>query len=135
MRIAFDVHGVIDTYPKIICPMITLLKKMGNNICIVSGPEISSIEEDLEEMKFFDLCSEISRYIPMYSVVDFLKSSGVKTWEDDKGDIWADYQSWWDSKAKICQNHKIDFMIDDSEKYESAFELIDCTFIHIDELI
>jgi hypothetical protein len=114
--------------------MITLLKIMGNDICIVSGPTKLLIKEDLEKIKFFDKCSEISRFMSIYSVVDFLKESGVKTWEI-KGNVWADDQSWWDSKAKICKIKEIDIMIDDSEKYQSAFGLIDCKFIHIDELI
>ncbi len=134
MKIAFDVHGVIDTYPKIICPMITLLKIMGNNICIVSGPEESIIKEHLEKLKFFDICS-IGKWMSIYSVVDFLQESGVKTWRDKNGDVWADEQNWWDAKAKICKNHDIDYLIDDSEKYKSAFDLTNCGFIHIDELI
>ena len=136
MKIAFDVHGVIDTYPKIIYPMIRLLRKMENEICIVSGPEIFIIKEDLEKMKFFEMGLELDKWtLNIYSVVGFLKESGVKTWKDDKGNVWADDQSWWDSKAKICQKNEIDFMIDDSEKYESAFDLINCEFIHINELL
>jgi len=135
MKIAFDVHGVIDKYPEIICPMMALLRRMGNNVCIVSGPSEILIKKDLEKMKFFDICPEFTRWIYIHSVVDFLKKSGVKTWKDDKGDVWADDQSWWDSKAKICQKWEIDYIIDDSEKYQSAFDLIKCEFIHIDELI
>lgn len=135
MRIAFDVHGVIDKYPEIICPMMALLKKMGNKICILSGPTEILIKKDLEEMKFFDVCPGIPSWTNIYSVVEFLRESGVFTWKDDKGDVWADEQSWWDSKAKICQKWEIDYMIDDSEKYRSAFDLIDCEFIHINELI
>jgi hypothetical protein len=136
MRIAFDVHGVIDKYPKIIYPLIRFSQKMGNKICIVSGPELSIIKEDLEKIKFFDKGLELDNWtLRIYSVVDFLKKTGVKTWEDDKGDVWADDQSWWDSKAKICQKWEIDYMIDDSEKYRSAFDLTNCTFIHIDELL
>jgi len=135
MKVAFDLHGVIDTYPDIICPMITLLYKMGNKICVVSGPGEFLIREQLQKIDFFNKCPEVSRFIPIYSVVEFLINSGVHTWKDKNGDVWADDQNWWDSKAKICQKEKVDYIIDDSEKYKSAFELIDCKFIHIDELI
>lgn len=136
MKIAFDLHGVIDKYPKIIYPMIRLLQKMENEICIVSGPEIFMIKEDLEKIKFFDMELELDKWtLNIYSVVDFLIDSGVETWKDKNGNVWADDQSWWDSKAKICQKYKIDFMIDDSKKYESAFDLTDCKFIHISDLI
>ncbi len=133
MKIAFDVHGVIDAYPEIIYPMIKLLQKMGNEICIVSGPSKLLLFKELEKIKFYDIIK--NHEVEIYSVVDFLIDSGVKMWKDDKGNPWANEEDWWDSKAKICQKHEIDFIIDDSEKYRSAFDLIDCTFIHIDELI
>lgn len=134
-KIAFDVHGVIDKYPEIIYPMIKLLQKIGNQICIVSGPYIYLIKEDLERIKFFDSGLNINRFIPIYSVVDFLIDSGVKIWEDENGNTWTDEQNWWNSKAKICKINKIDFIIDDSEKYRSAFDLTNCKFIHINDLI
>lgn len=134
MKIAFDVHGVIDTYPEIIFPMIKLLREIGNKICVVSGPEELIIREHLEKLKFFDTCL-IAKWMPVYSVVDFLKNTGVHTWEDENGNVWADDQNWWDSKAKICKRENIDYIIDDSKKYKSAFELTTCKFIHIDELV
>jgi hypothetical protein len=135
MKIGFDLHGVIDTYPEIIYPMIKLLRKMENEICIVSGPSQSIIKTDLEKIKFSDIYPNIDKWTSIYSIVDFLKMSGVKTWEDENGNVWTDEQIWWDSKAKICQIYEIDFIIDDSEKYRSAFGLIKCKFIHINELI
>lgn len=134
MRIAFDVHGVIDTYSEIIYPMIKLLQKMDNEICIVSGPTKSMIKKDLEKLNFHNKTG-IGNFIHIYSVVDFLQYSGVKTWEDENGNTWTDDQNWWDSKAKICKMQTINVMIDDSEKYRSAFGLTNCKFIHINELI
>ena len=135
MKIAFDVHGVIDTYPEVIYPMIRMLTKMGNNICIVSGPSEDLIRKDLKRLNFPKEVFGFDRYTEIYSVVDFLRRNGIKTWKDDKGDVWADDQNWWDSKAKICQQWGIKYMIDDSGKYRSAFDLIDCNFIHINELL
>jgi len=51
MKIAFDVHGVIDTYPDIIYPMIKLLHKMRYKHCIVSGPGVFLIKKDLEKFE------------------------------------------------------------------------------------
>lgn len=134
MKIAFDVHGVIDKYPNTIYPMIILLHKMGNEICIISGPSKKLIQQDLEKLDFYNK-TRIGNWVEICSVVDFLKNTGVHTWEDKNGNVWADDQNWWDSKAKICKRDGIDYIIDDSEKYKSAFELIDCKFIHISELI
>jgi hypothetical protein len=133
-KIAFDVHGVIDTYPDIIYPIIILLHKLRIEICIVSGPSKKLIYQDLKKLDFFNK-SRLGKRIPIWSVVDFLKNSKVHTWKDENGNVWADDQNWWNSKAKICQKEKIDYLIDDSEKYKSAFDLIDCRFININELI
>ena len=134
MKIAFDVHGVIDTYPDIIYPMIKLLLKIGNEICIVSGPSKDLIHKDLQKLKFNDGIKNY-KHLVIYSVVDYLKIDGVKTWTDDKGDVWTDDQNWWNSKARICKTFDIDLIIDDSEKYRSAFKLIKCKFINVNELI
>jgi len=135
IKIAFDVHGVIDTYPEVIYPMIRMLTKIGNDVCIVSGPSKFLIKEDLKILNFSKEVFGFNRHIEIHSVVDFLKNNGVKTWKDDKGDVWTDDQNWWDSKAKICQRWGIKYMIDDSEKYRSAFDLTNCNFIHISELL
>ena len=131
MKIAFDLHGVIDTHPEIIYPMMFFTKTIGHDICIVSGPSAELIKNKLTKINFYKTFS----FITIYSVVDFLQESGVETWKDKNGDVWADDQNWWDAKAKICKYHDIDYIIDDSEKYKSAFELTSCGFIHIDELI
>ena len=134
MKIAFDVHGVIDTYPDIIYPMINLLYIMGNSVCIVSGPAHDLIKVDLEKLDFYNKLG-IGDNMLIYSVVDYLQESDIHTWKDKNDNVWADDESWWDSKAKICKRGNIDYIIDDSEKYKSAFGLTECKFIHISELI
>jgi len=130
-KIGFDLHGVIDTYPEMIYSMMVLIQRTGNQFCIVSGPRTVIIQRELANINFtFPVV-----HVDIYSVVDFLQNSGVKTWKDEKGDVWADEQNWWDAKAKISKKENIDYMIDDSEKYRSAFELTKCKFIHINELL
>jgi len=128
MRIAFDIHGVLDTYPDELKAMITMLKKIGQDVVIVSGPTIDEIWREIVKL-------EIWSGIAIYSVVDFLKEQGVEFTYDEKGTPWCDEETWWDSKARICRNYNIDCLIDDSYKYAPAFELIDAEFIHISEVV
>lgn len=132
MKIGFDLHGVIDKYPEMIHSIMAFLIRTRNSFCVVSGPSYQHIKNELMKIGFV---FPVVGYVDIYSVVDFLRESGVKTWQDENGDTWADEENWWDAKAKICQKENIDYMIDDSEKYRSAFELTKCKFIHINELL
>ncbi len=133
-RIAFDVHGVLDTYPEICMGIVKLLKNMDCTICCVSGPEKLQIQKELTELaeKGFD---EKILFENQYSVVDSLKHWGVKFEYDADNNPWCDEETWWDSKARICKQHNIDILIDDSWKYEAAFKLTDSKFIHISEFV
>ena len=127
VRIAFDIHGVIDTYPKILKPMISMLKATGQDVVIVSGPKSDEIWREMVKLGISG--------VPYYSVVDFLENQGVEFTYDSKSTPWCDEETWWDSKARICQHYDIDYLIDDSYKYEPAFKLIDAEFIHISEIM
>jgi len=127
MRIAFDIHGVLDTYPDELKAMIKMLKRTGQDAVIVSGPKGEEIWQEMVKLG-------VSR-VPYYSVVDFLEDQGVEFTYDLKDTPWCDEETWWDSKARICQHYNIDYLIDDSYKYAPAFELIDADFIHISEVV
>jgi hypothetical protein len=129
MRIAFDLHGVLDTYPKIFKPMLKMLKKINIIVYVISGPEVDNITAELKKLGYDDLVCYI------YSVVAELKEDGVNFTYDKNGDPWCDDETWWDAKAKICKKHKIDILVDDSIKYESAFDLIESTFIHVSKIV
>ena len=130
MKIGFDLHGVLDTYPEKCESMIKMLKKTGHTVCIVSGPIVEKINIELEKLGydkyyFSDKCS----------VVDFLTMRGVEFDLTDPDNPWCDEQVWWDAKARICKAYQIDYLIDDSLKYKPAFDLVDADFIHIDEIV
>lgn len=128
-RVAFDVHGVLDTYPEIIKPAIMLLDSCEIEVFVVSGPPCSVIEKELCQLGFEGLLGRC------FSVVDELKKWGVKFEYDEDGNPWCDEQIWWDAKARICQAKNINILIDDSWKYKPAFELTDCEYIHISEFL
>lgn len=131
MRVGFDIHGVLDTYPDILIPMIDGMKNAGIEICIVSGPPREEIIEELHHLGLFWRV-ELKN---VFSVVDFLKESGAEMWQDAKGDWWSSDEDWWSSKARICKENNIKVMIDDSIKYKPGFDDVAFTFVHISDII
>jgi hypothetical protein len=129
MKIAFDLHGVLDTYPETIKPMIKLLKECGHTIYVISGPETNNIRKELKRLGYDDLIYYVR------SVVGELKKDGVNFIFDKSGDPWCDDETWWDAKAKICKKYKIDILVDDSIKYQPAFDLIDSKFVHVSKFL
>ena len=127
-RIAFDLHGVLDTKPELYGPMIKVLKSAGHEIFILSGPKRIDVLEQLKKLPLY-----IGPPFEILSVVDFLEDNGVEfNW--DGNHPWTDDETWWDSKARICKEKGIDILIDDSIRYKPAFDLIDTKFIHTSEL-
>lgn len=130
MKIGFDLHGVLDTYPTKFKSIIRLLQKTNVYCVVVSGPPEEKINESLEKLGF-----DPDDFFGVYSVVDYLYSDGVDFDETDPENLWCDDNIWWDSKARICQHYDIDYLIDDSLKYEPAFKLTESEFIHVTEIV
>jgi len=133
-EIAFDLHGVLDTYPDLCMGLMKILRQLGYTIGCLSGPTKKQICNELDKLKEKGYDFEIEGK-NIYSVVDSLKHWGVKFTYDDDGNPWCDEQVWWDSKARICKAKFVDMLIDDSRKYESAFNLTEARYIHINEFV
>ena len=131
MKIGIDLHGVLDTYPEIFKPMLRIFRKAGIDYCIVSGPSAEKVEQELYKTGYGDEVHSIW----IYSVVDYLTIKGVEFDMTDPENPWCDDNIWWDAKARICKEYKIDYLIDDSEKYRPAFDLIRARFIHVSEIV
>jgi len=129
MKIGIDIHGVMDRHPDFFKSLISFLEQTGHTVCVVTGMAGDQAVKDLENAGYDDLC------VNLYSMVDYLLNKGVKFDMSDPENPWCDDQIWWDAKARICQEYGIDYLIDDSYKYESAFDLIDAKFIHLSKLI
>ena len=110
--------------------MLKMFEKMDIEVCVVSGPPEDKVEIELEKSGF-----EPWDFTDIYSVVDFLSERGVEFDMTDPENPFCDDNMWWDSKARICRDYDIDLLIDDSEKYRPAFDLIDAGFIHVDEIV
>ena len=125
MKLGIDIHGVLDKHPEIIKPLMEMFIKSGNTVYIISGSPINKIFKELKELR----CIALKHFHYAISIIDFLKSKGVKFRVDGGGNWWCDEDTWWESKARICNELKIDVLIDDSKKYKPHFENLQTKFI------
>lgn len=128
MRIAVDLHGVADSFPEVLMPLMEALIKCGNAIIVLSGPPVEDVRKSLDELGYESLV----HYDAIASVVDFLKQEGAEMWQDDKGRWWTNDEDWWASKAKMCERLSIDMLIDDSERYLPFFEKSKTRFVLVE---
>jgi len=142
-RIGFDLHGVLKPYDKqlksdfvhdldeirrifVISFMRVLIQVMKyNDIIIVSGPPKEQILKELTELGY----EKGAHFTDTISVVDYLKSSGVKMWQDEKQTWWASDEDWWSAKARICNDYNIKVMVDDNVGYKGYFDKLGIKFI------
>ena len=113
-KIGVDLHGVIDSSPNVIKELLRMLRMMGIEVVIISGPPLPMIQKQLKEMGF-DL---EKHYDKVYSIVNYLNSTGCKMWK--KNGFWfSSKEDWNRSKGEICEKEGIAFMIDNSEMYRN----------------
>ena len=128
-KIAFDFHGVMDTFPSKFKPLMqSLHESFGRNeIIVLSGPPLEQIKRELAEAGY-RLCVH---YGTIISVVDFLKDSGVEMKEKENGDFYCDDDIWWKSKGIICNQQGISMLFDDKLEYKENIKSDTPLFIHV----
>ncbi len=129
MKIGVDFHGVMDTFPEVCKPMLIAARKEGALISVITGPPL---DQAIRELRDAGYKSEI-HYDRVISVVDWLKGKHFPMKQDDAGNWWTEDAYWWGSKAKICDEYRMNIMIDDSIQYEEYFEFSNTRFIRIEE--
>lgn len=127
MKIAFDVHGTIDTNPEVFKPMMQMFMRSEVNVVIFSGPPKPQI---LNELTMLDYEKGV-HFDEIYSVVDYLKSIEVPMTQDENNDWWCDEKIWWKAKGMMCETLHIDMVIDNDFRYQHTIEN-HSTFIHWD---
>ena len=122
MKIAFDVHGVLDTLPEY-RELMKHLMRTGNTIYIISGqPLDQDMEALLDEHGLWD-------YFHHYrSVETYLLEKGNNNYEVRNGQkFWAD-EHWDHVKALICEEEEIDMIFDNSLSYAQTFKKVRTVF-------
>jgi len=126
MKIAFDVHGTIKENPEIFKPLMKTLVESGSEICVISGPPIKDIYDELKKLEYMAGI----HFAWVYSVVDYLKQyTDVVMTTDKKGHWWCSEKDWWDSKGMMCHKFDIDIIIDNDLRYEKTMPSF-TKFIH-----
>jgi len=116
MRVAFDIHGVLDTLPEYRCMMRDMFAA-GYEIYIISGQPL-----DKEMKLFLDAYNLTNWYHHYYGIESYLLEQGVHPYEERQaGKFWSD-EIWDPVKAQICKAEEIDMIFDDSPTYAEAFK-------------
>lgn len=115
LTIMFDLHGVANKRPDFIKPMMKTFRACGHKVIICSGPTISIILDELNELGY----ESGHHYDDVISVVDYLAGvRGVKFTYDKRGNPWCEPKVWFQSKGFIAFDNGVDVVIDDSPEYE-----------------
>jgi hypothetical protein len=119
MRVAFDLHGVLETNTDFFKKILNYLNDIEVHITVLSGPPTEQIISELESLGYTPWYKYFSQIL---SVVDYLRfESDANMWQDERGNWWTDEPTWWASKGKICEKYKIDVIIDDKIQYFESF--------------
>lgn len=126
MIIAFDFHGVLESYPDKLKMMLMTLKK-DHTVIVLSGPPLEEIHDELEKSGYV----KEAHYNYAVSVVDWIKEQGVKMQLNTNGSWYCSDPVWWSSKAKICKELSVDMLFDDKLEYKEFIEDDDTLFLHV----
>ena len=125
LKLAFDLHGVIDVSPKAFERRLIHLKRAGHYTYLISGPPKEQLIKELDNLAINHAFDEI------FSIVDYLKAKDVQMNKDKDGQWWTSDAIWWSAKAQICKEYGIDIMFDDTFAYQAWFMAIKTKFVHI----
>jgi hypothetical protein len=126
MRISFDIHGVIDTQPKLFVEAIKELKKMGHDVIVITGPKLDKVYYTKRNGKFNSVKEELIQHgvhhllSKVYSILDYHKEIGTEMWENDNG-WYIEEDEWNRTKSILCRDLDVDLHIDDTLGYQPYF--------------
>ena len=121
MRIAFDVHGVLDTLPEY-RDLLRSLYLCDHSIYIISGqPLDDEMSEFLDE---YDLTNYYDHY---FSIETYLLDLNKPYTDDGSGKFFGD-KVWNSVKAQICHDERIDMIFDNSVTYAETFKNVNTVY-------
>lgn len=121
-KVAFDIHGVLDTYPYF-RNLLKLHYEIGDEVYIISGQLLD------DEVKAF-LDKYDLPFTHYMSVTGELQDRDVEIdWSSGLPFVAAEL--WNPIKSEICVRENIDVIYDDSLVYKETFNDIDTLYIHV----
>ena len=113
MKIGFDIHGVIDTYPIVFSSFSRKLKEEGHEIHIITGRPQKECEQRVRDAGVvFD---------HFFSIVDHHLSRKEPSMFQKDGTWWMDNQVWIRTKGDYAEYTGLDVHLDDSPEYLPFF--------------
>jgi len=123
-KIAFDIHGVLDTFDYFV-DLLRTHYSVGDEVYIITGQKYDDQIKRLFEEKGIE-----GYYHRYFSILQHLEDKGVQIeWKEGGG--FADDNEWNVVKRDICKAHNVDIIYDDSPIYRDTFDEIDTLFVHV----
>lgn len=117
MKLALDIHGVIDKDPAFFRDLAQAILHAEGQVHILTGKHYSNgIAEELEKAGFHAGI----HYTHLFSVSDYHKEIGTPMWGTPENP-WMDDAVWSKTKADYCVLHQIDLCLDDTPRYLPYF--------------
>ena len=125
MKVGFDIHGVIDTFPAFRTMIEKYIDDPDVEVHVITGLARETAEREIGHLVDLD---KIDGY---FSIADYLESRPdiEVTWVN--GLPWADEIAWNNAKADYCYENQIDIIFDDSPIYADTFKDIDTVYVQI----
>lgn len=120
-KIGLDLHGVITQNPLFFAEISKLFLRNSHELHIITG---SDFQKETEAI----IHSYGVRWTKVFSIIKYHKILNTPIRYDEKGNPWIEENIWNKAKAEYCKREKIDFHIDDSEKYGQHFNTPYCLY-------
>lgn len=125
MKVAFDIHGVTDTFPAFQEMIRKYIDDPDVEVHIVTGLTEERAEEEIGHI------IDLDRIDGYFSIADYLVlMPGVEV-EFVDGLPWATEYEWNNAKAVYCYNNQIDILFDDSPIYGPTFDDIETIYVQV----
>ncbi len=125
MKVGFDIHGVIDTFPAFRTMIEKYIDDPDVEVHVITGLARETAEKEIGHLV------DLDRIDGYFSITDHLESRPdvEVTWVN--GLPWADEIAWNNAKADYCYENQIDILFDDSPVYADTFKDIDTVYVQI----
>ena len=125
MKVGFDIHGVIDTFPAFRTMIEKYLDDPDVEVHVITGLSRESAAKEIGHL------IDLDRIDGYFSIADYLvmRPDVEVRWID--GLPWAGEVAWNSAKADYCYENQIDILFDDSPIYADSFKDIDTVYVQI----